>query len=139
MSDDVDLAMVTVTVAPGRQLDVLTLIAAWRAQVARFEADLLAPSGGRPARGARDYVAALYFRDWIAQASAVLPTGPRHRLDRAVADLDARFLALTEPDIDGLVDRATDDPDSTRDWWWHRIPRTGPVRDDFRRHYRAVV
>ncbi|MDP9799628.1 hypothetical protein J2S43_008140 [Catenuloplanes nepalensis] len=125
MNDEADLARlaaVTVTVAPGRDLDAITLVAAWRAHVATFEGDLTG--------GARDHVAALCFRDWIAQVSALLPADLRHRYDRTVAVIDARFKAVTEPDVDGLVERAADFPDSMHDWWWFRIPRTGPVRDD---------
>ncbi|GAB7040138.1 MULTISPECIES: hypothetical protein [Catenuloplanes] len=129
--DDADLAhlaAVTVAVAPGRALDAIALLGAWRAHVATCEGD-------RPGvRGARDHIAALCFRDWIAQVSALLPADLRGRYDRTVAVIDDRFKALTEPDVDGLVERAADFPDSMHDWWWFRIPRTGPVRDDLRHH-----
>ncbi len=85
------LATVTVTVAPGRSLDVVTLVRAWRSHLATFEADLFAAGGGRPVRGAHDYIAALCFRDWIAQATALLPEDLRRALDRTVAEIDRRF------------------------------------------------
>ncbi|WP_033339754.1 hypothetical protein [Catenuloplanes japonicus] len=124
------LATVTVTVAPGRSLDVVTLVRAWRSHLATFEADLFAAGGGRPVRGAHDYIAALCFRDWIAQATALLPEDLRRALDRTVAEIDRRFLAFTQPDVDNRVERAADDHDPMHDWWWHRLPRSGPVHDE---------
>lgn len=124
------LAGVTKTVASGREVNATALVAAWRAHLAKFEDDLLPDPDDRRVWGAHDLIAALCVRDWIAEVSALLPADLRHRYDRTVAVIDDRFRAFTEPDVDGLVERAADFPDSMHDWWWFRIPRTGPVRDD---------
>lgn len=128
------LATVTVVIAPGRSLDLVTLVRAWRSHLAKFETDLFAVRApDRPVWGAHDYIAALCFRDWIAQATALLPLDLRHSVDRAVAEIDRRFLAFTQPDVDNRVEHAADDHDPTHDWWWHRLPRSGPVHDELMR------
>jgi hypothetical protein len=70
---------------------------------------------------------------FVAQALERLDdAGLRERAASAVTRFDDELRGFTEPDARGLVRRfaAADagGPDPVREWWWFRIPVSGPVR-----------
>jgi hypothetical protein len=118
----------TVPLGHGRSRTAADLVVGWAAHVTR----LLAERDRRLADGdvwnAHDYVAALVVRGFAERALDQLDPPLRTAATAAVARFDAELVTATEPDQRGLLRRFA--PDAGAQWWWQRIPRTGPVRED---------
>lgn len=106
------------------------LVVGWASHVTRLvgERDLRLAEQ-RDVWNAHDYVAALIIRGLVRRALEQLDAGLRERTERAVARFDDELRSFTEPDERGLLRRFAAD-DAGEDWWWGRIPVSGPVRDD---------
>lgn len=126
---------VVVPASPDRSLGLADLVGAWREHLLKFESDLLVAADDRSTWGAHDYVAALVIRDLIAQGVALVSLDLRSRIERAVAELDQRFTNFSEPDPEGYTERIDGRSKPDRGWWWHRIPKNGPVREEILAYY----
>lgn len=110
----------------GRRSTLLELIEAWAAHVLRLHSDVLEPSPDGDAWGIDDFVAALFLRDQTERGLQASGT-PRPALLEAT---DRLFLSFTTMDGRGLVPKV--EPAATlTEWWWLRIPNSGPVADEF--------
>ncbi|MFV2111357.1 hypothetical protein ACFHW0_03320 [Micromonospora sp. LOL_025] len=134
-ADIVRLNETVVFASPDRGIGLVDLVEAWREHLSKLEADLLAPSDDRSIWGAHDYVAALVIRDLIAQGVARLGRDRRPRIEPALAALDQRFMNFTEPDMEGYAERVDGRVEPKREWWWSRIPKSGPVREEMLLYY----
>jgi hypothetical protein len=117
----------------GNSRTVAELVAGWAAHVRRLAAERDRDAADRDVWTAHDYVAALLIRRFVARALEGLDdAGLRERTAVAVTRVDDELRGFTEPDGRGLVRGfAADDagtPDPVREWWWSRIPVSGPVR-----------
>ena len=124
---------VFVQVAPDHRIDLVDLVLAWNGHVERIERELTTSSDEPTAWGAYDLVAALCLRDFLRDGLSGLGEGLRQRVELPILDIDNRFIAYTELDNRGLVERIDGRSRPSSEWWWHRIPRSGPVREDILR------
>jgi hypothetical protein len=122
------LESVSVPVAPGRTLGLVSLLASWRSHVVRIERELGLPDSDRTAWGVYDLIAALALRSFIARGVEIAPSGSLDGIRRALSDVDARFEEFTEADNSGAVRRIDGGERSRDEWWWDRVPRLGPIR-----------
>jgi hypothetical protein len=126
-------AQLEATVVPlgfGRTRTAADLVVGWAAHVTRLHAE----HGLMPAREddvwtAQDYVAALIIRDLTERALGQLEPGLRERAGAVVARFDELLRSFTEHDERGLVRRLAGG-DASPQWWWDRLPVSGPVRAD---------
>ena len=107
------------------------LLRSWQAEVQRFERELDKTLDDHTVWVAHDYEGALYLRDAIGDAFRKLSPAQRDAAEGSITAADECFLAITEPGADQLVPRFLVLPrDVTRGWWWSRVPRRGPVREE---------
>lgn len=83
---------------------------------------------------ADDFVAAIALRSLVATALERTPHAARGPASAWIARVDDAFKALTEPDGENLLSLVVRDDLAQRPWWWHRIPKQGPVREDLARY-----
>jgi len=120
--------VVDVTVDNG--IDLADLICAWKGHVEKIERDIPLPSSDRTVWGAHDLVAAVNLRSFLQEGLEELNPEIRQRVEHVVDQVDQRFLSYTEIDEFGLLEKLDGRSNSNRGWWWRRIPKTGPVRED---------
>lgn len=124
------LESTTVPLGHGRTRTAADLIVGWAAHVTRLGRELdrrLAEH--REVWNAHDYVAALLIRGLVERALDGLDEELRASASRAVQRFDDQLRSFTEPDERGLLRRFAA-ADAGSQWWWERIPTSGPVRDD---------
>lgn len=80
--------------------------------------------------GIHDYIAALYIRDRLsiecARQQSAVPEADRSLLET----VDRAFEAFTEPDHERLLIRLEPIVYDNSRWWWGRIPKMGPARQE---------
>ena len=135
-TDFARLSSITFPASPNRLARLVDMVGAWREHLGKFEADLSAPADDRSVWGAHDYIAALAIRDRVARGLAILDPDIRAGIEPVVAELDQRFADFTEPDVEGCTERIDGRADPDRQWWWQRIPKAGPVREEISLYYR---
>jgi len=124
-----ELESIAVDMGHGRSRTMAELIGGWQRHVTRLDEESRMPVQ-RSTWGAHDYFAALSLRDWVRDGASSLSSDLKRLVDFRVSDADRLLRHFTDPDARGLVarfGRATPGADA---WWWHRIPRSGPVRDE---------
>lgn len=102
------------------------LVEAWSIQVARIFTEATGP---KPSDywGADDLIGALYVRERLEtglEASSRLTPLPA-----VVHVADHLYRSICEPDALGGVQKWQPDA-PTGHWWWHVIPRSGPIREE---------
>ena len=122
------LEQVPVRIRTGHEFELLGLLGAWYLHVRKLTADVPLPDTDQTAWGIHDVVAALFLRDFVERGLAELGVERTAGVDAAVADVDDRFRALTEEDESGRLALAEPDAAGHTDWWWRRIPASGPAR-----------
>jgi hypothetical protein len=126
---------IVVPISPETSLGLIDLLRAWWEHLHKFEADLLASPDDRLIWGAHDYIAALIIRDHLAKAMLRVDPVLKHQADSVISEVDRRFTDFTEHDEDGCTERIEGRIDPSRDWWWKRVPKRGPVREEMQRYY----
>lgn len=127
------LECVHVPIAQERELGLVSLLLAWRAHVLRIEGELDLSEFERAAWGAYDLLAALAFRDFIVLGLQVVDSEYRVAFGNALAAVDSKFEEFTELDESGIVRNLDEDGQPSGGWWWDRIPRVGPIRQEIDR------
>lgn len=126
--DRARLESLQVPLGHGRTRTVADLLVGYGAHINKLFAERdLEPSRNRDAWNAHDYVATLVLRGLAERGLGLLDSDMRAKVTQAVARVDERLRAFTEPDQDHLVRRFAAE-DAGPQWWWDRIPRSGPVR-----------
>ncbi|WHM36620.1 hypothetical protein [Streptomyces sp. BPTC-684] len=113
-----------------RSITLPQLLASWKHHVEKLEADLSLPSSDRSVWGAHDLVAALVLRDFIQDGLGALDVALRSKFEILLSEIDSLFISFTEPDDLLRVEKVDARPGSEREWWWKRIPVTGPAREE---------
>ncbi|WP_190816524.1 hypothetical protein [Saccharopolyspora pogona] len=138
-ADDIDqLSATMVDVAPSRSVALAELIEAWRRHVDKIDSDRARSADDRSVWVAHDLVAALSLRDFVQKGRDLLDSVLRDKVDRHLDQVDSRFLDITEEDARNLVGVVAERDVTTKGWWWHRIPDSGPMREDIK-HYAAAA
>jgi hypothetical protein len=126
--DRAHLEAVQVPLGAGRVRTVADLVVGYGAHVNKLLAERdLQPSEDRDAWNAHDYVATLILRGLADRGLGLLDDDLRAKVNQAVARVDELLKDFTEPDQQHLVRRFAAE-DAGPQWWWDRIPRSGPVR-----------
>ncbi|MFE2723840.1 hypothetical protein [Kitasatospora sp. NPDC059327] len=120
----------TVHLSGQRSTTLPHLLASWKTHVEKLEADLSLPSSDRSVWGAHDLIAALVLRDFIQDGMGALDVALRSRFESLISEIDNRFISFTEPDDQLRVEKVDARSGSEREWWWKRIPVTGPAREE---------
>jgi hypothetical protein len=130
LSDD-HLDQLEATMVPlgyGRTRSVADLVVGWAAHVNKLHAESdLRPGEDRDSWNAHDYVAALIIRGFVERGLDLLGDELRSAASQLVGRFDGLFGSFTEADEQHLVRRFAGE-DAGPQWWWQRIPRSGPVR-----------
>jgi hypothetical protein len=117
----------------GRTRSAASLVRAWAAEITRLHAERdLGPGQDRTAWTAHDYVAALLIRGRVQRALDQLDPDVRRAATRVVARFDELLTSFTEPDEHRVVHRFAGQ-EAGGQWWWRRLPVSGPVRADLDR------
>jgi hypothetical protein len=129
-----ELESVGVPLGHGRTRSAAGIVVGWAAHVSRLSAEHdLAPGEDRDAWNAHDYIAAMLIRGRVQRALDLLDVELRAAVTPVVTRFDDLLSSFTEPDEARLLRRfAADDADEQ--WWWQRIPVSGPVRAELERY-----
>jgi hypothetical protein len=131
MDDESDpLAHVTVTLPYGATMTLANVVKGWASRVARFQAEEHSSLDDPSTWGGHDYIGTLHWRSHVNAAIQQTPAKVRDLMLERVAVVDEAFLAFTEPDTQGLVNRFANEQPPDSGWWWQRLPRTGPAREE---------
>jgi hypothetical protein len=136
--DETEVARLNETVvplSPDRSLGLADAVRAWWEHVSKVETDLTAGPADRSVWGAHDLVAALVIRDLVAEGLSRLGPEMSTRVEPVVADVDRRFVEVTEEDPERSIERVDGRSAEGRGWWWGRIPERGPIHDELQDLY----
>lgn len=106
------------------------LATAWTQHVQRLVSEQDKDIAESSVWGIHDYIAALYIRDRVSVAresgQEIISEKDMSQLDL----VDRDFTVYTELDHGSLLTKIEPvEPDDSA-WWWRRIPRKGPVRQE---------
>jgi hypothetical protein len=125
------VAEVKVRVSAAKSLRLSELLKGWAQHVQRLQTEASASIEADPnAWGGHDYLAALHLRDLIAQGVEESTPDVRGIVNTLIATSDEEFKAFTELDMDGVVERFSGELHKGTDWWWKRLPKSGPARQE---------
>jgi hypothetical protein len=112
----------------GRTRTAADLMVGWATHVNKLHAQRdLRPGEDRDAWGAHDYVATLIIRGLAERALDLLDGELRSSAAAVVARFDELLRSFTAADERQVLRRFAAE-DAGPEWWWQRIPRSGPVR-----------
>jgi hypothetical protein len=137
------LNSIEVFLSPNRCRPLRSLIDGWTKHVARLDLEHRSLHADDPTTWtAWDYIAALLIRDWVEEGMGLLVGSVERKVREMVKWHDARFCSFTGPDVGHLFARfasdAADEDLVDKNWWWGRIPRSGPVLEELLEWARAV-
>lgn len=124
------LAQVTVTLPYGGAMTLADVIKGWDSRVERFRAEEHSSLDDPSTWGGHDYIGTLHWRSHVAAAIQQAPAEVRDLMLERVASVDDAFMSFTEPDRRGVVSRFANEQPPDSGWWWQRLPRTGPAREE---------
>lgn len=109
-----------------------SLVNSWNDRVRRIANELNQPAT-RDSWGAHDYFGALYLRSSIEKSQIALDSDQARLVEVHLSPIDELLSAITETDHDELVIRYGEAGLwAVEQWWWHRIPLTGLVREELK-------
>jgi len=126
---------VTLDLTPSRSIGLAGAVTSWQAHIAKLDADLGLPPDDHSLWVSHDLVAAVIIRDMVAELTGRAGPELRAAIEPAIADADRQYRDFTEPDEDGCLVRVDGRDLADRDWWWHRIPRRGPIRRELEQEW----
>jgi hypothetical protein len=128
----VDLTSTFIEYPGGRSVALLGVVDSWASQVLRMFRESLDPPGpADDAWGADDLVGALLARDRIEGAIVGVGDDSVKPLP-TLAVADELFRVFTVADDDGLMSEVQSATPGEQ-WWWKRVPVTGPIAQDLNR------
>lgn len=124
------LEATAVSLGHGRSMSVADLVVGWAAHVTKLSDERnLKPGEDRDAWNGHDYIAALIIRGFVERGLDLIDGECRARATQVVDRIDRVLTSYTEPDTQGFVRRFAID-DAGPQWWWDRLPQSGPVREE---------
>ena len=124
----------TISLGHSRTRTAASVIVGWAAHVHRLHTERdLGPGQDNDAWTAHDYIAALLIRARAQRALDQLDPDVRQAAARVVARFDELLNSFTEPDERQVLRRFAAG-EAGEQWWWQRIPVSGPVRTDLDRY-----
>jgi hypothetical protein len=112
--------------------------AGWAGHVERLKSELRVTAANHPRSwGFHDYIATLLIRDRVEKLLPSVPEALRNRVTAFVQGYDDELTSFTKDDRDELLIRfassgggLTEKEFMASQWWWHRIPQSGPVVEE---------
>ncbi|MDQ3788230.1 MAG: hypothetical protein M3422_13440 [Actinomycetota bacterium] len=114
--------------------DALGLAVAWAAHVEKIDDDRALPRTDRSVWTEHDLAAALFKRDFVADALGRLRKDLADRLAIYISEADDRFRSFTNDDSGERMAEIAEVDLSGRGWWWFRVPTSGPIAEDLARY-----
>jgi hypothetical protein len=108
----------------------LDLMVAWGLHVEKIDLDRASTVSDPGAWGPHDLVAALFIRDFLEANVLKLPPALHAKVMTFVSGYDERFRSVTQADEEHLVESVAELVVAGRGWWWHRVPDSGPIREE---------
>jgi hypothetical protein len=129
-AEDIDpLTQVIVTLPYDRTKTLAELVNGWLKHVKRLQAEEHCSLQDPRVWGAHDYIAALHLRDMVFTGVDQFPSEIRDIAVSRVTTADEAFKSFTEPDLRGVVDRFSGEQHVDSEWWWKRLSKSGPARE----------
>lgn len=116
---------------------VVELAAGWFQHVEKLRVDLPLGDDDRTVWGAHDLVATAALRSRLEAAKAKVHGELGREISAAVSDVDRAFWDFTEDDESAMLVRLDNRQVEAAEWWWRRIPVTGPARRELEKWLRA--
>jgi hypothetical protein len=112
--------------------------AGWAGHVERLKSELRVTVATHPQSwGFHDYIATLLIRDRVERLLPSVPEALRNRVTAFIQRYDDELTSFTEDDRDELLIRfassgggLTEKEFMASQWWWRRIPQSGPVVEE---------
>jgi hypothetical protein len=120
-----------VDLSNGRRKTLKEIVVGWAQHVERLRAEEHSNLRKDPdVWGAHDFLAALYLRDLVERGLDRSSPSVFGQAQLLVADADRSFTDFTVDDTQEVVVRFSGEDHLEAAWWWHRIPKMGPARED---------
>lgn len=113
--------------------DLIWLVGGWYQHVGKLLADLPFGDEDRTVWGAYDLVAAVTLRSRLGALLSRTTEDVAPELRAAVDEVDQSFLDFTEEDGRGALLRLGEFDPTPEEWWWFRVPKSGPARRELDR------
>jgi hypothetical protein len=111
-------------------LGAFELLCGWAQHVQKIDADRSKLASDRDVWVAHDLIAAFFLRGFLESCIGLLPDSLRDKLVERVSEFDKLFMSITQPDDGHVVERVMEESVAGRQWWWRRIPDSGPMLAD---------
>jgi hypothetical protein len=120
-------------ITPSKSLSLAAMLRIWASDVRRFIGGIQStPIRDAVIWSADDYIGALTMRSMIEQMRRRIPIALEPQFDQWLVLIDTDYQGFTRPDDEGLLANWIHE-EVPSDWWWHRVPRSGPVLEDLLR------
>jgi hypothetical protein len=120
------------------EFDPIELAVAWAWKVRKIDLDRALPWSDRSVWNEHDLAGALFWRDHLRNGLSQLRPSLKARLEQFVAEADERFRSITIEDSGERMAGIAGVDVADRSWWWHRVPRSGPIAEDLSRYTDAA-
>lgn len=132
--------------APRIPQQLVESAAGWAGHIEKLESELHATPASHPRSwGFHDYIATLLIRDEVEKLLPSVPAFARDRVLNFIHDYDSKLTSFTDEDREELFIRFTrsggglaEEEFMASQWWWHRIPQSGPVTEELLDWYRRT-
>lgn len=122
-----------IALASGERRDAIRLADAWTAHVEKIDQDRALPWTDRTVWNEHDLCAALTLRDYLDAAIRVLPAPLAVKVSKYADGPDRRFRMITVDDSGKRMAAVAGVDPVGREWWWYRVPDSGPILEDLSR------
>ncbi|WP_157163540.1 hypothetical protein [Nocardia aobensis] len=123
----------SVTLASGDRRDAIRLADSWAAHIEKIDNDRALPWSDRSVWNEYDFCAALTIRDYLNSAIELLPPPLAEKVSTYTSEADNRYLSITVEDSGKRMSAVAKVDPNTRQWWWYRVPDSGPILEDLAR------
>ncbi|MFI7669290.1 hypothetical protein [Nocardia sp. NPDC049526] len=129
----VDIKNHPITLKSGEERDAIRLADSWEAHVEKIDRDRSLPWSDRTVWNEFDLNAAFAIRDYLESAINNLPARLGAKMTSYVSEADNRFMSITIEDSGKRMAAVANIDITGREWWWFRVPDSGPIVEDLAR------
>ncbi|MFF0492767.1 hypothetical protein ACFYTQ_27370 [Nocardia sp. NPDC004068] len=123
----------SISLESGDVRDAIRLADSWAAHVEKIDRDRSLPWSDRSVWNEYDFCTALTIRDYVKKSVDGLPPVLAVKMEDYISEADDRFTSITVEDSGRRITAVAKVARSERDWWWFRVPDSGPVLKDLAR------
>lgn len=130
----VQLTKIVVNLPHGQAKTLAELVDGWKVHVERLRDESRSGATIGPLTwDAHDYLAALNIRSLVSRGIEQTPPEIQERARALISSYDEIFISFTQSDVNRLVERFAGERHAESEWWWRRLPESGPVRHEILR------